>query len=79
MGQQAALHAVAIGSLAAGAVVAIYDDNQTGSPVAGKLKFNMTAPAGGSGPNSIYLDLLMDTGIAVVITVAAADITILYR
>ena len=79
MGQQSMLHIIAIGSMAATAVVAVYDDNQTGSPVAGKLRYNMTAPAGGVGPTYIQLDALMDTGIAVVISVAAADITILYR
>lgn len=78
-GQQSTLHIIAIGSMAATAVVAVYDDTQTASPVAGKLRYNMTAPAGGVGPTYIQLDMLFDVGIAVVITVAAADITFIFR
>lgn len=76
-GAQAVLHTVNI-SAAATATISIYDDNQTGSPVAGNLIQILTAPAGGLNTYYQY-DAQCSRGIAIIIAVAAADVCVSYR
>lgn len=76
-GAQAILHTINISALAT-AVITIYDDNQTASPVAGNAIQVITAPAGGLNTYFQY-DSIMDRGIAITIATAAADLCVTYR
>lgn len=76
---QAVLHTFTINTAAATAVVTLYDDNQTASPVAGNVIGIFTVPAGGSFCLYQQLDIVVARGIAVIVATAAADITITYR
>ena len=80
-GPQAVLHAVTINSAAATATIQVYDYNTTTSPPASNaITGPITAPTGGiTNPITLLFDCMVYTGIVVIIGVAAADVTVVYR
>lgn len=77
-GPQAILHTVTLNNVASTAVVTIYDDTQTGSPVAANVIAIITGPTAGINGNTLIFDCEVQRGIAVIIATAAADITVNY-